>query len=396
MACPAINSGSQFLSTALAHIDCQAQYVGSYGYGALADPGSAISIALTGLLTVFVALFGMRLLGGYVADGREAMSDFLKLGIVLLLATSWPAWRVIGYDLVLDAPAEIVHAISGGPGSPLTDDNLRQRLQRADDGLVAITSVGSGRQPGADMRDEFRGMAVADETGFAWGRVIFLVGVISPYAIVRLGAGILLCLAPLLAAALLFTSSRSLFHGWLRGLAFAMLGSLAITLLQQICLAIFEPWIGNVMAMRRSGALTPSAPTEMAVMSIVFAATSIGTLMLFAKLTFLPYFNAQSFVRGSVRPEASIEFGRTHLGSAAVGSLSLSRATVTADSVSAAIRREKAGGVRGLEAASSNHSMSADLTERDGSGVHKGDILGSKYRRDYRRSATSLRRDQKL
>lgn len=396
MACPAINSGSQFLTTALAHIDCQARHIGSYGYGALADPGSAVSIALTGLLTIFVAVFGMRLLGGYVANGRDAMSDFLKIGIVLLLATSWPAWRVIGYEVVLNAPAEIARTISGGPDAPLSSDNLRQRLQNADDGLVAITALGSGRLPGADLRDEFRGVALADETGFAWGRVIFLLGIIGPYAVVRLGAGILLALTPLLACTLLFASSRGLFHGWIRGLVFAMLGSLAITLLQEVSLATIEPWIADVTALRSSGAFTPSAPTEMAVMSLVFAVTTIGTLILFARLTFLPYFSAQAIIRGSARPEAPIQLGCSVSEIVDGGSQPRSRANVIADSVAAAVRRENMGGIPGQGAASTNLIEPKSSSDRHGSEVYEGEILGSKYRHDYRRSTTSMRRDQKL
>ena len=65
MSCTAVISGSGFLSATLAQIDCQAENLGSYGYGALADPGSPISIALSGLLTIFVAVLGMRLALGY-------------------------------------------------------------------------------------------------------------------------------------------------------------------------------------------------------------------------------------------------------------------------------------------------------------------------------------------
>ncbi len=363
--------------------------------GALADPSSTVSIALTGLLTISVAIFGMKLLGGHVGDGRDAMADFLKLAIVLLLATSWPAWRVIGHDVVLNAPAEIAHTISGAPDSPLRSDNLGQRLQSADDGLVAITSVGSGRLPGADLREEFRGVALADEAGFAWGRVIFLLGVIGPYAIVRLGAGILLCLAPLMAASLLFDSSRSLFHGWIRGLVFAMLGSLVVTLVHEISLAVLEPWIANVIASRNSGAFTPSAPTELAVMSLVFAVTAIGTLVLMARITFMPYFSARPIRPENARLGASTEAGRSHSEIGDAAGPSRSRADVIADSVAATVRRENMAVTQG-HGVNPVLLTSTGSTDRLGPEIHEGDILGSKYRRDYRRSTTSIRRDHKL
>jgi type IV secretion system protein VirB6 len=395
MACPAIASGSQFLTTTLAHIDCQSRHIGSYGYGALADPGSAVSIALTGLLTLFVAIFGMRLLGGYVADGRDAISDFLRLGIVLLLATSWPAWRVVGYEVVLDAPSEIAEMISGGPDAPSSSDNLRQRLQNADDGLMTITAYGSGRLPDADLRDEFRGIALADETGFAWGRVIFLLGVIAPYAVVHLAAGILLSLAPLLAGTLLFLGSRSLFHGWIRGLLFSMLGSLVITLLQAVSLAILEPWIASVTALRGSGAFTPSAPTEMAVMSLVFAVATVGVLILLARLTFLPYVSVRTINHDRSRLGAPALADRSLSTNAGDGSQPRSRANVIADSVATAIRRESQAAMPGRGISSPNLAGANDTADRYGSEIYDGEILGSKYRRDYRRSAASMRRDHK-
>ncbi len=88
MACPSVTTGNRFLSETIAHIDCQAQAIGAYGYGALANPGSGVSIALTGLLTIFIAIFGYRLMLGEEMRARGLVGDMLKVGIVLTLATS--------------------------------------------------------------------------------------------------------------------------------------------------------------------------------------------------------------------------------------------------------------------------------------------------------------------
>ncbi len=92
MACDAVQTGQRFVAQMLAHIDCQAQTIGAYGYGALADPASSVAIALSGLLTVFVAFFGIRLILAEPQSGRDLVGDVLRIGIVLTLATSWPAW----------------------------------------------------------------------------------------------------------------------------------------------------------------------------------------------------------------------------------------------------------------------------------------------------------------
>ena len=169
MACPAILTGTRFLGSTLAHIGGQGRTSGAYGYGALAGPGSPGIMALTGLLTVFVALFGIRLMLGHAMVRRDLIGDAIRVGLVLTLAMSWPAWRAVGYDLVMDGPAEIARTIGLASGLPGGDGGMIQRLQNADDGIVAITIYGTGRLTcgvvgGSDIVDSFHGIALADET----------------------------------------------------------------------------------------------------------------------------------------------------------------------------------------------------------------------------------------
>ena len=56
MACPSLSPDGPFLSGVLSYVDCQAQAIGQGGYQALAAPGSIVAIAMTGMLTIFIAL----------------------------------------------------------------------------------------------------------------------------------------------------------------------------------------------------------------------------------------------------------------------------------------------------------------------------------------------------
>src|SRR5688572_4438513 len=112
MACPSVSTGSGFLVETLNHLDCQAQTIGSFGFQALAAAGSPASLALTGLLTLFIALFGIRLLFGSGVEPRDAVNAVLKVAIVITLAASWPAFRTLAYDMVLKGPAEVAASIS--------------------------------------------------------------------------------------------------------------------------------------------------------------------------------------------------------------------------------------------------------------------------------------------
>lgn len=61
--CPGIAYGDGFVGAALNSVDCQA----------LAAPGSDIALVVTGLLTLFVAVFGVRLMLGETPGVRDGV-----------------------------------------------------------------------------------------------------------------------------------------------------------------------------------------------------------------------------------------------------------------------------------------------------------------------------------
>jgi type IV secretion system protein VirB6 len=350
MACPDVHTGQRFLADMLGQVDCQAQTIGAYGYGALADPGSVVSSALTVLLTMFIALLGLRLLVGERMGLRDLVGSALKLGIVLTLATSWPAWRTVGYDLVLQGPAEVAASVGLASGLPGSGGELTERLQSVDDDIVILTIYGSGRMTGGRARsdtinDSFRGTALADDQALGWGRVAFLGGVIAPTAAVRLGAGLLLALAPLMAALLLFGGTRDLFFGWLRGLGACAAGAVVLPLIYGVELAVMEPWAADAVAQRGSEVLTPSAPTELLVIGLAFAGVAFAVLALIARIAFFGGFPRLhlEWLPGAMRDwgfrPSPGEVVTIH---AAAPAIAPSRAYAIADAVSYSMRREDA------------------------------------------------------
>jgi type IV secretion system protein VirB6 len=348
MDCPSVTTGNRFLSEAMAHFDCQAQAIGAYGYGALANPGSGVSIALTGLLTIFIAIFGYRLMLGEEMGARGLVGDMLKLGIVLTLATSWPAWRTLGYDVAMKAPGELAGAIAGASRLPGSGNDLVSRMQAADDAIVILTVYGTGRTMGGAVRsdtigDRLEGIAVTDREGLADGRMAYLAGILAPFALVRLGAGFLLALAPLMAGLLLFAGTRDLFFGWLRGLGALALGSAALSVLQGVQLAILEPWLRDALALRSAQVLTPSAPTELSVITSVFMVVSFALLFVVLKIFFFGGMGVSGVWQ-------QVQTLRDHGAStsAATGQphelATQPRAQLIAESVSQVLRREERGG----------------------------------------------------
>lgn len=349
--CPRLSTGDAFLSTLLRHIDCQAQAIGTGGYQALADPASPTIQIVTALLTIFIALFGLAMMMGRTPSVRDGVMAAVKIGVVLTLAMSWPAYKTVVYDAVVEGPAQLSAAISRPTGLPGAQGDLIQRLQTADAAIILLTNYGTGRDelatlPPARPNEPPQRTPIADNPALGWARVLFLSGAVAAFAAVRLTAGLLLALAPLFAGLLLFDVARGVFVGWVRALVFTLLASVAVTLLFGVQLALLEPWLAQVLQMRQANALTPSAPIELLVMSLGFFLALGGALAILLRLAFT--LHLPSLRRGTLPyPEAT--HAPHHTGAlpfaaavTASGSISGSpRAMAVAEAMNAARQREQ-------------------------------------------------------
>lgn len=394
MACPAILTGDQFLTRVLTHIDCQAAFLGSYGWQSLGQPGSLAASMMAGLLTLFIALFGIRLLFGPTPGARDLVGDILKIGIVLTLAFSWPAFRTLIHDVVLEGPAEIA-ATAGSPVMP-QDASLTTRLQDTDNAIQRLIEQGSGRQSGAYVDSTqpggtFRAQALEDESSYGLARLFFLTGVLGSFGLLRIVAGLLLAIAPLAAGMLLFEATRGLFAGWMRGLVLSLLGAAAVTVVVAGQLTILQPWLADAQRLRALGYATPSAPTELFALTLAFALIQLGTIWFMGKIAFTRgWISIPTFPE---RGERLVEAPR-FVGDPLNVNTARSRSQVIVDSVETQLRREEGLG----QDRAGYRSLSRPANASDGSGLGQApsiNRLGNSWRRsDHRRSLTARRRDE--
>jgi type IV secretion system protein VirB6 len=366
-ACPAFSPDGEFLRRMMNIVDCQAQAIGAGGYQALATPGSSVSLILAGLLTIFVALIGYRALFGEAPTARDGVVAVAKIGVVLALATSWPAFRTLVYDVTFGAPAELAAGIGRPAGLPGSDGGLAARLQGVDNLLFELNVIGTGRPPNADivvgpnqtmtpaqqqqelqrleqLQQRPRWDPAADAKAVAQARTLYLSGAIAAYGSVRLVAGLLLALGPLFALFLLFDSTRGLFEGWVRGLAGTALGALATSIVLGVQLALLEPWMANVVSARRAFLPTPSVPIELLVMNLVFVLILLAALIATARVAYsfripLPLRALPQRLAEVIRTTG---FQPAYAGRAAEAAVpeERSRAFAIADAVAATQRRE--------------------------------------------------------
>jgi len=368
MACPSLSPDGPFLSVVLSYVDCQAQAIGQGGYQALAAPGSIVAITMTGMLTIFIALFGYRMLFGQVPDVRDGVVAVVKLGVVLALATSWAAFRTLAYDVTMHGPAELATSIGGAAGLPGSGGGLVARLEGVDNGLAELMILGTGKPPNVDeivgptqtltpqqqqaQMQHLQQVAqrpkwdpARDATLLGNARALYLTGAIGAFASVRVVAGLLLALGPLFAMFLLFDGTRGLFEGWVRGVGGAALGALATSIVLGVELAIIEPWLAEILAERRADIPTPQVPIELLVLTLVFVITLAAALFATTRVArgfkLPPVWRAApsrmiDALRGRERPAALAQTEQP------VAPDQRSRAYAVADAVAASQRREAA------------------------------------------------------
>src|SRR3546814_17635482 len=83
---------------------------------------------------------------------REGVLTFVKIGLVLTLATSWPAYQALVYDIILRAPAELASTIGGAAGLPGSGRGLVARIDGVPKAPQVLAVAGLGAPPLVDDR----------------------------------------------------------------------------------------------------------------------------------------------------------------------------------------------------------------------------------------------------
>ncbi|MFZ4747503.1 MAG: type IV secretion system protein [Sphingomonas sp.] len=301
-ACTTLVPDGPFVRSMLGYIDCQAQTIGESGYAALAVPGSSAGLVLTGALTIFIALFGYRMILGEIPGIRDSLLAIIKVGIVLTLATSWSAFRPLVYDVAVKGPAALTADIGGPSALPGAGGGLVDWLQAVDDSLVQLGIIGTGPpqgqlapvpapsplpsaqtpSPQPQLLPQLQRRAwdpVRDTALIDNARTLYLTSAIGALAAVQLIAGLLLALGPFFVIGLFFDATRGLFVGWVRGLIGVTLAATSTAIILGVELALLGPWLANVLASRNAEISTPSVPVELFVVTLVFAVVLLAGLI---------------------------------------------------------------------------------------------------------------------
>lgn len=398
-ACAASPESAGYVGSVSHFIDCRAEMLDTGAFGALAAPGSTLSLVLTGFLTVFVALIGYNLLLGRGFGIRSGTIAMIRIGAVLTLVMSWPAYQTLVYDVAVEGPGQLVAEIGRPAGLPGSDGTLLQRLDAADGALQQLSILGTGNIEFAQAQSlPPPPMVGFDAFALGGSRILFLISALVGIVGVRIIAALMLAIGPFFIALLLFENTRSMFEGWLRVLAGASLAVIGVSVSLGFELAMLEPWLGDALARRMGGETLPSVPTELFVTTTFFAIVMIAAMVASTKVA--AAFRLARPRKVETTPQAgALVFGQggTFIDRRTQQSAEQpSRAALTAGVIASIQRRETAG--RALPADIRMVSKSYSRPDGDGAAKFHGQALpvGRAFPRRTRSRATASagRRDR--
>lgn len=346
-----------------AYLDCQSRALGENGFQALAG-GPAMTGILSGLVTIFVALIGYRMILGSIPGIRDGIGWAIRLGLVLALVTSWPAFQTLVYQVMVDGPQELSAIIL--PAASLPSGGVDARVQSAYDHIrlgssgpdEVSASVGGASQTQALAVPAASQNVLPASASFVPGMApmpgtasLLVVSTSGMTGALRLAVGFLLSIGPIAVLCLLFRPSVGMFEGWFRALVGAAFGVLAANVTTAIELVVVESEIAHAQAVK-FGADAASTFDPQALVTIVQLFVVVGLAAVFAAARTASAFRLPSIGHASwglgANPTARRE-GRTDNTAQMVRSNDMlastgqrSRAMVVANALSAAAYREDA------------------------------------------------------
>lgn len=225
------------VSAALQAVDCVAGETTAAAFGRLFAPGGALLTALTILLTLYVAWFGINLLLGRANLGVRSLTPrMMTIGLVLTFVTSWVAYSTVVWNLAVGGPDQIATVITGSQGSA-----TQVFAQKID---VVFEALQQASPQPTDGQAQGNDISAFSPEGMMWlGAMLFLLGTVGVLVTARIALAVLVAVGPVFVVLALFPGTRGLFVGWLKGLVMLALVPLLAVLGGSVMLELAVPII---------------------------------------------------------------------------------------------------------------------------------------------------------
>ncbi len=283
--------GTGLVAPLLDQVDCQVAAYVETTYNAMFGPFGFLEPALTGALTIYIAIYGFQLILGRSGLSLSGLAPkVLLIGLVLAFATRWGAYQAVFLNLFYGGADHIASMLlSGGDGVFTRLDNVLRELIRLasewnDTAINRASELANGLPP-----QQLETPTPAKSNGIVnllWFSAILLaLSTAGVLIIAKIVLGLLLALGPALVVLALFAATRGLFEGWLKTLAnYALVAAFAMALAGGVLLLV-EPMVLTIADARAGGDVNPQPVFVLAVTVFVFALLMVQVLRMCAKLT---------------------------------------------------------------------------------------------------------------
>jgi type IV secretion system protein VirB6 len=224
------------VAAALSAVDSIASGVSEQAFNRLFGTEGQLAFALTLLLGLYVAFFGISLmLGRSNLSVRALVPKMMTLGLVLTFATSFVAFSTIFYNIFIGGPDQIAGILTGTQGESATAV-FAQKLD------VVFLAIQQASGPTTDIN-------AFSPPGMMWlGAMLLLLGTVGLLVAARIALALLLAVGPIFVVLALFEGTRGLFTGWLKGLTMMALAPLFAVLGGTIMLELAVPILAALVA----------------------------------------------------------------------------------------------------------------------------------------------------
>jgi type IV secretion system protein VirB6 len=240
---------------ALRAVDCLANETAAAAFGRLfaggSQGGGVLLPALTIILTLYIAFFAISLLTGRSRLGLSALTPrMMTLGLVLTFATSWAAYQGVVWNLATGAPDQIAGVLMGAKGS--ATGLFADRIDMVFAAIAEVSaSVANTAQPAGEGGAQ--GVAQAAASGsftpgnLMWlSALLLLLGTVGVLVTARIALAVLLAVGPIFVVFALFSGTRGLFAGWVRGVVMTAVTPLFVVLGGVFMLELVVPVVSEL------------------------------------------------------------------------------------------------------------------------------------------------------
>ncbi|NKJ43941.1 type IV secretion system protein [Novosphingobium sp. SG720] len=265
MICPAISvADGSTIASALDAVDCLSGQATAQAFARLFGSHGGLTVALTIGLTIYVALIAIGLVTGRVTLGLASLSPrVMTLGLALTFATSWMAYQNVVWGLLSGGPDQVAGMVLGIRGS--ASHAFAQHLD------TLFNAVSDAAERAHAAQGDAKGTTPGDMLSYA--AMLLLLGTVGVLVTSRIALAALLAVGPVFLILALFSGTRGLFEGWVKGAVLFALVPLFTVLIGAGALALADPVVADLGAgevdMRSATAVFLVAAVHCALMAMV-------------------------------------------------------------------------------------------------------------------------------